>query len=268
MTGVEREAIRFEHKDIGSFLEFLSAKNRSAGTLEKYARDLQTLYNFLPEEKSLTEQTLLQWQAWMVEQGYAVRTINGRLSAANSFLEYRGRRDLQLLSMDSPEDTPQAQELTRQEYLRLLSTARILAKERVYLWVKVFGSTGIRVQSLSAVTRESVEAGFFEEGERCVRFPEGLRKELRAYADREGILRGSLFLSQNGEPVRRTYVTDSIRALGREARVQEEKATPRCLQRMFRRTQRELQERVTRLVEQSYEHLLEAEQLTIGWSEN
>ena len=39
-------------------------------------------------------------------------------------------------------------ELTRTEYLRLLQTARALNRERVYLLVKLFGTTGLTVQLL------------------------------------------------------------------------------------------------------------------------
>ena len=48
-------------------------------------------------------------------------------------------------------------ELTRTEYLRLLQTARALGRERVYLLVKLFGTTGLTVQELEKVT---VEASF------------------------------------------------------------------------------------------------------------
>ena len=247
MADAETKAVVFNRESIETFLKFLETKNRSAGTLEKYARDLQALYEFLPEEKCLTEQALLQWRDRMMGQGYAVRTVNSRLSAANSYLEYIGHRDLQVLSMSQPEGVQP--ELSRTEYLRLLSTARALEKERLYLWVKVFGCIGIRVQSLSNITREAVNSGVVIDGEQRFQIPPGLRQELCVYAEREGILTGPLFLGQNGEPVRRTFVTDSIRALSRDAKVPEEKASPRCLQRMFRKTQSELQARAARLVE-------------------
>lgn len=50
-------------------------------------------------------------------------------------------------------------ELTRKERLRLLTTARALVKERVYLLVKVFGNTDLPAHELEKLTAEAVQAG-------------------------------------------------------------------------------------------------------------
>lgn len=202
----------------------------------------------------------------MIEQGYALRTVNSRVSAVNSFLEYLGRRDLQVLSLEKPEDTQP--ELTRAEYLRLLSAARALEKERVYLLVKLFGTVGFSLQELPAVTVEAVRAGKLVIKSEVYRFSASLQQELMSYARRNGIVQGPLFISKAGKPLRRTYVSDSIRTLCGAARVSPEKANPRCLQRLCRETRANIAREIARLAEQSYDHLLETEQLTIGWEEH
>ena len=250
---------------IENFIEAKRKMGRSEETLDKYRRDLMTFYDFLPEDKQLTEQAFTRWRASMKEEGYALRTLNSRSSAVNSFLKYLGRRDLQIGALEkSIGDQPQ---LTRQEHLRLLSTAKALEKERLYLWVKLFACVEIRVQSLGKVTRESVEVGFVTDGEAYFRLPPGLREELRAYVDREGVTSGPLFRMKNGQAVRRTFVTDSIRVLAKGAGVSPEKANPRCLQKLCRETLTGIEREIARLVERSYEHLLETEQLTIGWDQ-
>ena len=65
------------------------------------------------------------------EQGYCPSTINSAVSAANSLLAFCGRRGWQVMPAPPPET--EQPELTREEYLRLLQTARILEKERAYL---------------------------------------------------------------------------------------------------------------------------------------
>ena len=250
---------------IENFIEAKRKMGRSEGTLDNYRRDLMAFYEFLPEDKQLSEKAFTRWRASMKEEGYALRTLNSRSSAVNSFFKYIGRRDLQIGALEKPkENQPQ---LTRQEYLRLLSTAKTLEKERLYLWVKLFACVGIRVQSLGKVTRESVEEGFVTDGEESFRFPPGLRVELLAYADREGVTSGPLFRMKNDQAVRCTFVTDSIRALAKGAGVSPEKANPRCLQKLCRETLTGIEREIARLVEQSYEHLLETEQLTIGWDQ-
>ena len=267
MTGAatQPKTLELSPEGIEAFLDQLRRKGRSGGTVEKYRHDLTALYEFLPEEKRLDKYMLPTWQTWMTEQGYALRTVNSRLSAANSFVAYIGRRDLQVLSLERPEDTQP--ELTRQEYLRLLSTAKALGKERLYLLIKLFGTVGVPMQELPAVTVESVKSGGIVRKAEVYRVPGSLQKELLSFAKRSGIASGPLFLSKTGQPLRRTYVTDSIRNLCEDARVAPEKANPRCLQRLCRETKANMEREIARLVEQSYEHLLETEQLTIGWDE-
>ena len=257
---------KIEPSHIEAFLEHLRRSGRPSGTLEKYQRDLTLFYDFLPESKELDEAVLAQWPATMLEEGYALRTVNSRISVLNSFLRHVGRRDLQLAILERPEDGGQP-ELTRAEYLRFLSTARALNKERLYLLIKVFGSTGLPLQGLPGLTVEAVNRQTVTVGPNTFFIPDCLRQELLDYARRNGILSGPVFLMQNGQPLRRTQVTDGIRALSSEARVPPEKASPRCLQRLYRSTQAELHEQISQLVRQTYDHLLETEQLAIGWNE-
>ena len=262
----ENVSLRIRPEEIARFLLDLRQKGRSSGTVEKYRRDLYLFYDALPDSKEIDRYTLPQWQARMTEQGYALRTVNSRVSAVNSFLEYLGRRDLQIISLEKPEDTQL--ELTRQEYLRLLSTARALEKERVYLLVKLFATVGCSLQELSAMTVEAARSGEIVIKADVYRLPRSLQTELLSFAKRNGISSGPLFVSKAGQPLRRTYVTDSIRKLCEDARVAPEKANPRCLQRLCRKTRETIKCELARLVEQSYDHLLETEQLTIGWEDS
>ena len=63
--------------------------------------------------------------------------------AANGYLEYMGAREFQVVDKLDAVADPQP-ELTRSEYLRLLSTARSLEREQVYLLVKLLGAPNSR----------------------------------------------------------------------------------------------------------------------------
>ena len=179
-----------------------------------------------------------------------------------------GRRDLQLL--ERLETEPDAQpELTRTEYLRLLQTAKALERERTYLMVKAFALTGVRVGELALVTVEAVETGrlllTFSGERRYVPIPGCLRRELSDYMARQGIRSGPVFVSRNGHVLRRTQVTSEIQALAHDARVEASKCTPRCLRKLCLVTQTEIEHSVRLLAEQSYERMLDTEQLAVGW---
>ena len=259
--------LRLTPADLETYLDSLSQQGRGRDTLATYRRNVHALYDELPEDKTVRPGTLDQWREELLEEGYSPRTVNVRISVANSLMAFLGRRDLQSVGALEVDDVQP--ELTRTEYLRLLTTARALDKERLYLLVKLFGCTGIPLQELPRVTVEALT-----EGRVIVRsngvvqllhLPDFLRKELLAYARREGTASGPIFHTKGGKPLGRTAVTDSIKQLCRDARVPEEKANPRCLKRLWQSTQDGIRTQIDLLVEQACDRLMEAEQLTVGW---
>ena len=74
--------------------------------------------------------------------------------------------------------------------------------------------------------------------------------------------------NKKGGVVYRTYINKEIEKLCEHAHVAEEKATPRALKKLYFDVQKDLTEKMTRLMNQAYDHLLEAEQMTIGWPED
>ena len=262
--------VRLTKEGIERFMDACEAGGRVEGTLKWYRRGLNRLYDDLPEDKTIRRGTLERWREQLVEEGYASSTINSFLSVNNAYLDFVGHREYQLASQLKSETELQP-ELTRAEYLRLLQTARTLGREKVYLLVKLFGTTGLSVQELSKVTVEAVMEGKLtvtsSRSKQVLRIPEGLQKELLDYGRRNGYLHGPLFLTREGTPMSRTYVTTIIRQLCEAARVPGEKGNPRCLKRLYQSTRSNIEENIALLVEQAHARLLEQEQLEIGWSE-
>lgn len=258
-------------EDIDLFLEEMRGKGRVEGTLSWYRRGLHHLYKVLPEDKHIQRGTLASWREQLLESGYATRTVNLFISAANSFLDYKGLREYQLSEQLKPEEKLQP-ELSRAEYLRLLQTARTLGRERVYLLVKLFGSTGLQLQELSKVTVEAVKEGRVTISpagtKQVLHIPAFLSRELLAYAERCGRQSGPIFLTREGVPMSRTNVSTGIRQLCVAAHVPEEKGNPRCLRKLYLSTRAGIEANIALLVEQAHNRMMEQEQLTIGWEEN
>ena len=143
-------------------------------------------------------------------------------------------------------------------------------KERAYLLVKVFALLGIRVGELPQVTVEQVKAGRLllrGSGVRqYVPIPASLRGELLDYVRRQGLRTGPVFVTRNGKMMGRTQVTAETQSLSRDARVEEAKCNPRCLRKLCRATQADIERSVRQLAEQSYERMLDTEQLAAGWA--
>ena len=257
-------------EEVCRYLDSLAARGRRRETIQVYRPKLEAFYHFLPEDKRVAADTLELWRAALLREGYSPGTANTHVSAANGLLAYLGRRDLQLIGQLDTEEEIQP-ELSRTEYLRLLATARNLGRERTYLMVKVFALTGIRVSELNRVTVRAVEEGRVltacDGRAQYVLIPACLRKELTVYLRRVGITAGPVFVTRSGRPMRRTQVSGEIRTLCRDARVDGDKSSPRCLRRLYQVTQERIRDSVQILAEQAHERMQEEEQLTVGWEQ-
>lgn len=266
-TGQNGPCLRWEQAD--DYLEHLQKRGRTPETIRTYRRNLLLLFETLPKSGRLDHRALARWRDAMLEQGYTPRTVNVRLASANGFLDYLGLRDYQLPMQLKPAEDEIQPELTRNEYLRLLSAARALGKERTYFLVKVFAVLGLSVHDLPNLTVKAVEAGTLmataNRSHQIIRIPNSLQAELRDYLQREGIQSGPVFRTRNGKTVNRTAVTGCIQQLARDARVAPEKCNPRCLRKLCQSTRESVQQNISLLVEQALDRLLEQEQLTIGW---
>lgn len=254
---------------IDGYLEHLRSVGRVQGTLDSYRRKIGRLYQTLPEDdKAIRRGTLPWWREKLAEEGCSAAGINQFIIVVNGYLGYMGARDLQATDKLESEDGPQL-ELTRSEYLRLLSAARFLKREQAYLLVKVFGNSDLPVQELSRLTVEAARAGMINISRRSskeiIRFPGSVYRELLDYAERQGIRSGPIFLTRAGKLIDHTYAAQSIRRLCPAAQVPEEKGSPRCLRKMYQATREGIERDVALLVEQAQDRLLEKEQLMVGW---
>ena len=269
MISRSEPGVPLTQESIDSYLEHLRSAGRVQGTIDSYRRKIGRLYQALPEDgKAIRRDTLLWWREKLAEEGCSPTGINQFIIVVNGYLEYMGARELQMVDrLKSPGELQP--ELTRNEYLRLLSAARSLGREQAYLLVKVFGNSDLLVQELKNLTVEAARAGMLSI--RCnyckkiIRFPRSICRELLDYAGRAGIRSGPIFLPRNGKTIDRTYAAQSIKRLCPTAQVPVEKGNPRCLRKMYETTREGIERDLALLVEQAQDRLLEEEQLTVGW---
>ena len=253
---------------IEAYLLSLGLRGRTEGTLQSYRNRLHMLRSSLGEDRLLDRDTLAGWRDGLLEAGYSHGTVNAALSVVNGFLAFVGRRELQL-ERDRALPEAAAPELTREEYIRLLQAARHLGRERAYMLTKVFATTGLTVLELPRLTARAVREGrveTFPSGTRRLTYiPRCLRDELLGYALRAGSGEGPIFITRSGRPLGRTYVSDCIRALSGPAGVRAEKCNPRSLRRLYQATRTDLEDGAAALLARAYDHMLESEQLSVGW---
>ena len=263
----DEPGILMTNEDIEGYRAALLAKGRTTAA-QVYSSILRQLYEDLPVDKHIRKGTLDRWVELLREKGYAANTINGYAIMANGFLDYIGHREFQLSELPKQEDNPQP-ELTRNEYLQLLQAAKRLDREREYLLVKLFASCDLPVQELRKVTVEAAKAGCLtveSSGTRSVlHLPGCLCRELLAYADRQYIGAGPIFLSYRVRAMSRGTIVQSIARLSDEAGVPSEKCNPQCLRRLYKTTREEVEASFAVLVEQAMDMQAEQESIIAGW---
>ena len=255
--------------ELERFLTSYESLERAEGTYQFYRRKLRKFYEDLPEDKTIRHGTLENWQKKLLQEGYAPSTVNAFLSAANAFLDYIGHREYQLAGQLKEERKPPPPELSRAEYFHLLRTAKAMGKERVYLLMKVFATTGLLAQDLQELTLEAVQAGRVVCGknrkQQILTVPKCLQAELLSFAQRNDIRSGPIFLTRDGRPMHRTYISGVMKPVCEAAQLTDGRANPKGLRKLYLSNRAVIENNVALLVEQAMERQLEQEQLSIGW---
>lgn len=240
-------------KNIETYLQYLREQEKSAGTLEKYKRELYELLSFL-SGKNESKEELISWKA-QLEQKYRPAGVNGRLVAANGFFSFFGRYDLRmkLLRIQKEIFAKEEKELTKGEYIRLVQAAERKGNMRLSLVIQTICATGIRVSELQYITVESLKKGRAEvncKGKRRMIFlPMDLLRKLKNYAKEKGISTGVIFCTRTGCPLNRCNIWSDMKKLCRDARVNPQKVFPHNLRHLFARTFYSLEKDIAKLAD-------------------
>ena len=256
--------------DIDLYLQDVASRGCKQGTLENYRRSLLNFFDWLPEGKQVSREKVYEYQEYLIGK-YTSRTVNMKMTAINGLLGFLDLREYQSTVKASVDDTAIQPELSRNEYLRMLSAAKAIGDERLYLIIKLFGTTGIAVQEFDKVTVEAVRSGtivtFPNRNRLALRIPACVQSELLEYAKEKGVKSGPIFLTREGRPLGRTTLSNMVPHIARYAKVEENKCTPRCLQKLYAETWDTIKSNVNVMLQMTYDKLLEQEQVIYGWQD-
>ena len=227
------EGYRLTEDRIAGFAEHLKGKENGKATVEKYLRNVRFFAAWLAGAE-VSKEAVAGWKAHLEGQGFAPCTVNSKLSALNSFFGYAGLEGcrVKFLHIQRKVFRDDSKDLTRREYMRLLGAAGRLGKEQLGLTMETIGATGIRVSELAYITVEAARAG------RATVHLKGkvrviLCRKLLKYAEKSGVGCGEIFVTRGGKGLSRRQVWRGMKALCREAGVEESKVYPHNLRHMF-----------------------------------
>ena len=142
-------------------LEFekeLKTTEKSQATIRKYRQDIIRFLDYAGEGSLLTKDMVIAYKQNLSET-YAVTSINSKLAAVNSFLRCIGCKDFAVRTFKVQRTAFRAKEceLTKEEYIRLLETAKKKGNITLCLIMQTICATGIRISELPFITVESLQ---------------------------------------------------------------------------------------------------------------
>ena len=234
------------------FKQFLIDEERAAATIEKYRRDVQAFFTWLPEKTEVSKEMVLEYKRKLAAQ-YKSTSANSMLVALNRFFGFCGRRDLQvrLLKVQRVSFRERSREMSVEEYKRLVRAAR--EKKDESLLIQTLCSTGIRVSEHRCITVEALRSGSIcidgKGKERAVFLPKKLQKQLKHYCKERKITTGPVFITKSGKPLNRCNIWAEMKALCKNAGIEPQKVFPHNLRHLFALTYYRLEKDIVRLAD-------------------
>lgn len=247
------ERLVINELSIQEYLLYLKEQERSSATIQKYAHDLYSLLEFLPD-RVISKSILIDWKQELIGK-YASASVNTKLAAINGYLQFKGWHNLMLkpLKIQRSLFLEEEKELTKEEYVRLVRAAQRKENERLALVIQTICTTGIRVSELKFITVEAVQRGRAEisnKGKRRIVFlPDQLRKLLKKYIRNQKKTTGAVFTTRTGKPLDRSNIWRDMKKLCADAQVSEKKVFPHNLRHLFARTFYAIEKDLSRLAD-------------------
>lgn len=233
------EPRKITEETLAAFARQLGEEERSPATLEKYLREVRQFAAFLGG-REVTRELAAAWREELSAR-QSPATVNGKLTALDRLLASLGWEDCRVkhLRVQRQLFRDSARELSREEYARLVETARRLGRGRLSLLMETICVTGIRVSEVRYITTEAVREGRTEialKGKiRTILLPGKLCRKLEKYARQKKITSGELFLTRSGRPMSRKQIWAEMKGVCRAAGVAPSKVFPHNLRHLFAR---------------------------------
>ena len=236
---MKKRKLTSEH--LGGYRNYLRREERSPATIEKYIRDVEEFSRWL-KGRAVTKETAVLWKAHLLDQGLMPVTVNTKLSALNGLFRFLGWAEcrIKFLKIQRRIFREDSRALTREEYRRLLDTARARGRDQLALLMETICAAGMRVSELRYITVEAARRGRAEislKGKvRTILLPGKLCRKLIKYANKQKIALGEIFLTRDGRSLSRKQIWKEMKMLCSGAGVKASKVFPHNLRHLFATT--------------------------------
>ncbi len=225
---------------IVEFEKFLVEEEKCESTIKKYVRDVRGFMEFA-EGKELSKTLTVEYKSVLAEK-YKPSGANSIIAAVNKFMDFLNlpRFKVKPMKIQRTLFLPEEKELKREEYDRLVETARSSDNIRLMLIIETIASTGIRISELKFVTVEAITRRQLDincKGKRrIVLLTKKLCKVLKEYAKSKKIRSGAVFVTSSGKDIDPSNIRKEMKKLSELAKVSPKKVFPHNFRHFFART--------------------------------
>lgn len=229
-----------QETQLKAFEDYLYERENARATIQKYKSDAATFLRYLGNERRVDKSRVLAYKEWLVTH-YAVSSVNSMLASVNQFLIFLECRELTVkpLKVQRSLFLKEEKELSKEEYRKLIKTARQEGKEQIALCMETIAATGIRISELRYFTVEKVKKGRIEicnKGKyRRIFLTDDIRKKLLHYCKTAGVREGQIFVTRTGKPKDRSNLWKEMKRLKEKAGVCASKIFPHNFRHLFAR---------------------------------
>ena len=109
---------------------YLIEQEKSKATIEKYLRDVNKFISYL-NVRNLTKSIVIEYKQSLINENYAITSINSMLASINCYFIFINRLDLKVKPLKIQQNiyTSKDKELTKQEYFKLLQVSKQIFKK-------------------------------------------------------------------------------------------------------------------------------------------
>ena len=227
-------------ESISLFGNHLKNEEKSPSTITKYLHDVYLFMVFMngnPIEKS----NAIAYKEFLGEK-YKTASANSMIAALNTFFQFMGWDSCRIkqFKLQKCVFCSEEKELNRNDYIKLVETAKRKGNARLNLIIQSICGTGIRVSELKYITVNAAEKGkatvTCKGKTRTVFIVKELRRQLLKYIRDNNISSGCVFVTSSGKSIDRTAVWREMKALCKKAGVSPDKVFPHNLRHLFAKT--------------------------------
>ena len=226
-------------KSIADFENDLKENERSNLTVSKYIHDIESFKTFL-DGREITKLLVLEYKTTLANK-YAKSSANSMLATINSYFHFMGWHEyvVKRFPIQRKVYCDESKELARNDYIKLLNSAKEKGKDRLYLIMQTICGTGIRVSELRFFTVESIRSGKVvitcKSKTRTIFLLPKLKEMLLRYAKSKKITSGAIFITKSGKSIDRSNIWREMKSICSSAGVLAMKVFPHNLRHLFAR---------------------------------